>query len=530
LLGGCSGGGGGGNGTVGVAPMLESVTVSPSSAAAGLSLTLSGEFTFSDADGDLAGGSFNYTYEATYSFPLPAELAGLTGATVQFLVDVVLSTSTGELSIPCWLVDSGGRQSNTVTLSITQLWTRQFGTLLEDIGYGIAVDANDNVIVTGKTSGDLHGQSNQGLADVFITRYGSDTVRQWTRLIGSGSDDNGRAVAVDSGNNLYVTGDTSGTAFDGMTTDGLLDGFLTRFSAGGTRQWTVIIGESGTVDQPNAIAVDGSDNIYLAGESESGLDGEVNTGLQDAFLSKYDVNGNLAWTRLLGTAGSDFAYAVTTDAAGNIYLAGGTDGVLGTDPSPGDPMTNFDAFVAKYDAGGTLQWVSQIGTACGEWARGIAVDSSGAVSIAGRIYQCAFSGNTASGGYDAFVARLEANGSLQWVRQFGTANHDSGNAVTVDGSGNLIVTGYLDSVYFSDDNEGNTLFLARYDSAGKRQWLTEEDAGTSWGNQGMTVAQDSVGNLFVSGTTQGQLDGHSNPDFGEDDVFILKFDSTGIKR
>jgi hypothetical protein len=227
---------------------------------------------------------------------------------------------------------------------------------------------------------------------------------------------------------------------------------------------------------------------------------------------------------------SETAYGVATDSSGNIYLTGSTEGALGTDPSPGDPVLNNDAFVAKYNESGILQWVTQLGTSCAEWGKGIKVFASSDIYISGKIYQCEFAGNSASGGYDAFIAHLDNTGNSQWIKQFGTAGHDSANGVTTDSAGNAYVTGYLDSTSFNDDNEGNFIFLARYDAAGNQSWLVQDNAGYNWGNQGLSIATDSADRIFITGAVQGQMDGHTNSNYGEDEVFILKYDASGVRR
>ena len=524
----CGGGGGGDGG--GTAPTLINITFSPASAAAGLTVDISGTISFQDPDGNLDGGSFNYTYDGTtYSLPLPPEIGGITDGTGSFSIVAVLNSDTGTINVPAWLVDNTGLISNTVNMSFTQLWTRQFGTLLEDIGRALTID--NAVFVGGTTNGDLQGEINQGVSDVFITRYAADTTRLWTRLIGSDNTDNGRGVAVDSNNNIYVTGDTNGTLFDGEVADGLLDGFVTRLDATGNRVWTRIIGANGASDRANAIATDTGNNIYVTGSTTGNLNGELNQGSWDAFLVKYDTNGNPVWTRLLGTSAPDHAYAVATDQIGNVYVAGATDGVLGVDPSPGDPVVNADVFVAKYDSSGNLGWVAQLGTSCAEWANAVAVDANGNAYAGGKILQCALEGNTANGGYDAFIARIDSAGNSQWVRQFGTSDHDSVNGIAVDSTNNPYVTGYLDSVYASnDDNEGHSILLAKFNDAGDMTWQVLENADYSWGNQGFSIDLDSGGNIFMTGAIHGQIDGYTNQSLGEDDVFILKHDSTGTRR
>lgn len=94
----------------------------------------------------------------------------------------------------------------------------------------------------------------------------------------------------------------------------------------------------------------------------------------------------------------------------------------------------------------------------------------------------------------------------------------------------MILAGFLDSVDFNDDNEGHNIFLAKYDSAGNQAWLRQDAAGSGFGNQGRVAATDSSGNIFLTGMLHGQLDGHANASANEDDVFILKYDSSGTRR
>ena len=209
---------------------------------------------------------------------------------------------------------------------------------------------------------------------------------------------------------------------------------------------------------------------------------------------------------LLGTTGSETAYDLDFDTSDNIYLVGQTEGVLGIDPSPGDPVVNFDVFVAKFNPGGSLQWVTQLGTSCGELAGGLAVSDTSIIYISGKIRQCAFPGNSAFGRNDAFVGALDIDGNSQWIRQFGTDNDDSARDIAADSIGNAYVTGYLDSVYFTGDNEGKDIFLAKYDSSGSQLFrvvqgcsglfrVVQENFIGGSGNQGLSIVSDNADSI-----------------------------------
>ena len=162
----------------------------------------------------------------------------------------------------------------------------------------------------------------------------------------------------------------------------------------------------------------------------------TSSGNTDAFLRKYDSNGTEVWTRQFGSSSSDSAADAVLDGLGNVYLAGSTDGALPGQASAG----SFDAFVRKYDSNGFEVWTRQFGTASGDFASAVAVDGLGNTYVAGST-SGTFPGQTSSGSQDAFVRKYDANGNEVWTRQFGSSSFESVLATTVDGSGNIYLTG-----------------------------------------------------------------------------------------
>jgi hypothetical protein len=171
-----------------------------------------------------------------------------------------------------------------------------------------------------------------------------------TKQLGSaGHRTYSHSTATDASGNVYVAGYTTG-GLDGNTQIGFWDTFLTKYDASGnklyTRQLGVAVGSTGG----RSTATDASGNVYLAGGTQGGLDGNTLTGGgTDAFLTKYDASGNKLYTRQWGVAGADTAgFSAATDASGNVYVAGWTDGGL-----DGNTLIGLsDVFLIKYDANG----------------------------------------------------------------------------------------------------------------------------------------------------------------------------------
>lgn len=120
---------------------------------------------------------------------------------------------------------------------------------------------------------------------------------EWIRQFGTENDDCGMVLAIDTSGNLYVAGMTSGT-FPGQTSSGAQDVFLAKFNPAGCQLWVRQFGTS-RHDFGNGVAVDTWGNIYVSGFTQGGtFPGQVNLGGEDAFLAKYDSNGNQIWIRV----------------------------------------------------------------------------------------------------------------------------------------------------------------------------------------------------------------------------------------
>ncbi len=133
---------------------------------------------------------------------------------------------------------------------------------------------------------------------------------------------------------------------------------------------------------------------------------------------------------------------------------------------------------------------------------------------------------TSAGGLDPFVVKYYDNGTKQWTKQFGTSSQDHAFGVATDSSGNVYVTG---STYGGMDgsNAGSTdLFVVKYYDNGTKQWTKQ--LGTSNEDWATGVATDSSGNVYVSGHTGGGLDG--NTWLGSLDPFLVKYNSSGTKQ
>ena len=184
----------------------------------------------------------------------------------------------------------------------TKQWTQQLGAsslyvVPNDYATGVATDSSNNVYVTGYTNGEMDGNTRTGGWDFFLVKYNDNGTKQWTRQLGSSTITGAHThqwntyaygVTVDSSDNIYVTGTTSG-GLDGSTISGLDDIFLVKYNSSGIKQLTRHFGTSTSgMEDVKGVTVDSSDNIYLVGNTAGILDDNLNYGHTDIFLVKYN--------------------------------------------------------------------------------------------------------------------------------------------------------------------------------------------------------------------------------------------------
>ncbi len=342
-------------------------------------------------------------------------------------------------------------------------WTRQLGTSDLDEARGVATDSGGNVYVAGSTGGSLDGNTSAGNFDGFVVKYNAIGVKQWTRQLGTSDADNATGVATDTGGNVYVAGSTA-AGLDGNASAGGGDIFVAKYNTNGVKQWTRQLGTSG-YEELGGLTTDTGANVYLVGSTAGGLDGNTNAGSDDLFLVKYDTNGVKQWTRQAGSSTGDYPFGVGADAGGNLYVAGHTAGGLDGNTNAGAE----DLFVVKYDARGVKQWTRQLGTNSSDVAFGVATDTSGNVYVAGYTTG-GLDGNTSAGSIDLIVVKYGATGAKQWTRQLGTMVRDLAWGVATDTGGNAYVAGYTEGGLDGNTSAGSSdLIVVKYSSNGVKQ-------------------------------------------------------------
>ena len=171
----------------------------------------------------------------------------------------------------------------------TSFWSEQIGTSSYDYDTGVTLYSSDNINVSGQSNGGLDGNINSWSDDIFLEKYNSSGTKQWTKKLGIFDNESGVSMTVDSSENIYVTGYTK-EGYDGNSNSENYDIFLMKYNSSGTKQWTKQLGTNSD-DYGYGVTVDSSDNIYITGATKGELDGNTNSGDSDLFLVKYNSDG-----------------------------------------------------------------------------------------------------------------------------------------------------------------------------------------------------------------------------------------------
>jgi subtilisin-like proprotein convertase family protein len=375
-------------------------------------------------------------------------------------------------------------------------WIGQFGTAGQDDSTSIATDASGNLYLTGRTSGNL-ADSNQGTYDAWIAKRDANGEEIWKRQFGTVGYDAATAVAVGASGNVYLTGWTDGVLGDGSNTG--RDAWIAKYDSNGELLWKRQLGAAANSSSAGydlskgAVAVGSDDSIYLTGFTYGSLNG-TNQGEADAWVAKYNSDGTEAWVRQLGTAAWDEAHAIALDSSGSVYLTGRTRGNL-----EGSNAGDSDAWVAKYTSTGTLTWTHQLGTDTEDSANGISVTPDGKVYIGGH---------TRSKLGDTFLSGDLANGDIyEWRESAPVWNAIHGDWSSVGGT------------YYGNADA----WVAQLNSdSGNLNW--KRQLGTTEYDTATGVTSDSTGNVYLTGYTNGSLGGTSA---GREDAWVAQYNANG---
>ena len=274
------------------------------------------------------------------------------------------------------------------------VWAKSAGGRGDDRAYALTADPHGNIAIAGQFSGtanfDLNFVSSLGDYDSFLAKYGNNGICQWVKKGGGSNDDAAKGIASDAAGNFFITGYIYGnTLFDTVnlntTSPTSTDIFIAKYRPWGDFVWARKC-DSYLGDNPYGIATDWQGNSYLTGyfqnETTFGNHTIYAEGYNDAFLTKYNPDGNCEWAKAIGGNDLDVGTAVCVDDYGSVYLTGFFDSAIVFQDTT-YIAAGYEVFVAKYWWNGDEIWTQIGGGGGNDFGNAIAVNKTGELAVAG---------------------------------------------------------------------------------------------------------------------------------------------------
>ena len=487
------------------------------------------------------------------------------------------------------------------------IWSTYYGGSNNDRAFSISTDAQGNIFVVGRTNspnfptynpassayfdgtcgtdGNCNYDGTDYYNDILILKFNNSGVREWATYYGGSNDECGFFyscyLTADDNGNVYITGWTLSTDFPTQNLSGAYnqpyggagDAFILKFDNSGIRLWATYYG-GGSEDGGYAI-VYSRKSLYVIGITVSSdfptydpqngayYQGSL-AGIWDAFILKFSDTGQRIWATYYGGSSEDYAYSITIDSGGNVFITGRTTssdfpvynpgtGAYYQGTCGGCPNYN-DAFILKFNPIGIRLWATYYGGTSGDRGFSITTDKQGNVYVTGATKSTDFptqnpggntyyQGNYGGGNYDAFILKFDNWGQRLWATYYGGSDIDAGFSIITDNQNNVFVTGYtwsndlptqpLSGAYYQQNNAGNyDAFILKFNNSGSLLWATYY--GGSNGDYGSSIAADGQDNVFITGLTTSTNFPTQNPgnnayyqasNAGSEDGFIAKFGS-----
>lgn len=361
-----------------------------------------------------------------------------------------------------------------------RIWVTYYGGNDRECGFGLKTDQQSNVYCTGDTRSahlylvNPHQPNFGGIVDVFILKLNKNGLAQWATYYGGADEDhNDGGIYLDNLANVYVCGWTE--SFENIATPGthqpdkgmIMDAFLVKFNTDGIRLWSTYYGGDDE-DRAHSLALDRDNSIYMSGTTPSlnniateGTSQPYCGGALDIFLVKFTTDGQRLWGTYYGGADNEHGREASMDEAGLFYITGYTTSETNISTPDAyqrnwatgytsEGIKNPDACLAMYDANGILVYGTYLGGIGADYGRALKLEADGSVIIVGSTQSTGLGTNGVyqklkSVGKDAFIAKFNSNGLLNWFTYVGGNGNDEGEEMAVDSNNNIYITGTTNS-------------------------------------------------------------------------------------
>lgn len=333
-------------------------------------------------------------------------------------------------------------------------------------------------------------EGDQDSDDAFISKYNSDGTLAWTKDLGIGTFDGGRSIAAGANGSAYVTA----YCFpNGRKNRG--SNYLFKYNSDGTLAWTRLVGDTITASniQPLGapLTTSDDDSIFLTSADTNGV----------PFISKYNNDGTLTWQKSLGTPGIE-PIAIAQSKDGSVYITGNTTTDLDDQINRG----YRDIFISKITSAGNKEWTRLIGSNYYENVAAITIDKDDSIYIAGHTYGNIDGLGQVGGVGSGFVAKFKNDGTREWIKAIQSPDYWTyPSSITTDEQGFVYVAGFTDGDLNGERSNGfRDLFIVQFANDGTT--VSTGMYGTQGYDYGSDIFAGRDGFVYLAGRN-GNVDG-----------------------
>jgi|GEM_PF-318826 len=320
--------------------------------------------------------------------------------------------------------------------------------------------------------------------DVYILKLNSNGTLIWQKTFGGSLDDFAYSIQQTTDGGYIVAGYTYSFGA------GYYDAYILKLNSDGSLAWQKTYGGSSN-DMAHSIQQTTDGGYIVAGYTYS-----FGAGNDDVYVLKLNSDGSLAWQKTFGGSYGDYAYSIQQTTDGGYIVAGSTYSF---------EAGYYDAYILKLNSDGSLAWQKTFGGSYGDYAYSIQQTTDGGYIVAGSTYPFE------AGYYDAYILKLNSDGSLAWQKTFGGSYGDYAYSIQQTTDGGYIVAGYTGSFGFGD-------YVLKLNRDGSLAW--QKTYGGIWNDEAYSIQQTTDGGYIVAGYT-------ASFGAGNNDVYVLKLDSDG---
>lgn len=425
-------------------------------------------------------------------------------------------------------------------------WTKCYGGTLSDEGFDIIQTTDGGfamLAMAASNDGDVTGA--HGTADFWIVKTDSNGTIQWQKTFGGNNVDWPERIIQTIDGGYMVVGSTMSLNQDALGNHGLTDGFAIKTDAAGTMEWRKVMGGSAN-DFFKAVKQTPQGDFIIGGYTPS-TDGDVpfNTSTgnnSNCWVLKLNAAGNVIWQKTYGGSGNENLKHLELTADGGIVFTGLTVG-----STDGDITINhgdYDVWVAKLDATGTIVWQKTFGGTLYDGGEEIKQTLDGGYIIGAVTKSTNGDVTVVRGAYDIWIIKLDASGNITWQNSYGGTGEDGFTPSrslldiiqTADGN-YLFVTGTSSNNGDATGNHGGyDLWMVRLNATGGILW--KKMMGGDWGEMANSVIQTSDNSFLICGTASSTnedvVGNHSNNNeawvvkLGADNLAVSVFDNESV--